>query len=258
MKFQFSRVRLRHAAVAAAWHFLGSFVVAALAAVLVFKFWYPFPYSELSGGRELFFLIILVDVVVGPLLTFVVFDTDKKRAELLRDLCFIVFLQISALSYGLWTVWQARPLLLVAEIDRFKVISKASLDPIVFSKIPNDLLPGLFSGPVTVGIRDPVSEDERKIVLFESALGGRDYAERPEFFLPYDTQTALKSLKRAKPLTAFLERHPDQITAAQKLTANNKADIAQWMYVPVIARQDWIALLNAQGQIQGFLKGDGF
>ena len=258
MNFQFSGIRFHHAAAAAAWHFLGSLIVATFAAFLVFKFWYPFPYSELSGGRELFFLIILVDIIVGPLLTFVVFDIDKKKSELSYDLFFIVLLQIGALSYGLWTVWQARPLLLVSEIDRFKVISKASLDPVVFLNITNDMLPGFFSGPVTVGIRDPVSEDERKTVLFESALGGRDYAERPEFFLPYDTQTALKSLKRAKPLTVFLDQHPDQITAAQKLAANNNADIAQWMYVPVIARQDWVALLNAQGQIQGFLKGDGF
>ena len=36
------------------------------------------------------------------------------------------------------------------------------------------------------------------------------------------------------------------------------ADMAQWLYLPVIARQDWVAVLNNQGQIQGFLRGDGF
>ena len=36
------------------------------------------------------------------------------------------------------------------------------------------------------------------------------------------------------------------------------ADVAQWLYLPVIARQDWVAVLDKQGQIQGFLRGDGF
>jgi hypothetical protein len=36
------------------------------------------------------------------------------------------------------------------------------------------------------------------------------------------------------------------------------ADMAHWLYLPVIARQDWVAVLDKQGQIQGFLRGDGF
>ena len=92
----------------------------------------------------------------------------------------------------------------------------------------------------------------------ESVQGGRDYAERPEFYRPYEGENALKALQRAKPLSVFLQKQPDQVEAAQKLAADKKADITQWMYLPVIARQDWVAVLDRQGQIQGFLKGDGF
>jgi hypothetical protein len=34
--------------------------------------------------------------------------------------------------------------------------------------------------------------------------------------------------------------------------------MAQWLYLPVIARQDCAAVLDKQGRIQGFLRGDGF
>ena len=95
-------------------------------------------------------------------------------------------------------------------------------------------------------------------MLFESVQGGRDYAERPEFYLPYEGEAALKSLKRAKPLSAFLEKYPDQQDAARKLALEKGADLKEWFYLPVIARQDWIAVLDKQGQIQGFLRGDGF
>ena len=111
---------------------------------------------------------------------------------------------------------------------------------------------------MTVAIRFPKDEQERQTVMFESVLGGRDYAERPEFYLPYEGAAALKSLQRAKPLAVFLQKQPDQHDAARKLALEKGADMAQWLYLPVIGRQDWVAVLDRQGQIQGFLRGDGF
>ena len=239
-------------------HFGLSFVIAALAATPVFNLWYPFPYREMSGGRELFILIVAVDMVCGPLLTLVLFDPTKPRAELWRDLGMVVLIQLSALGFGLHTVWQARPLFLVQEIDRFKVIAGPVLDGAVMTTLPVALQPQWWKKPLTVAIREPKDAQERNKVLFESVQGGRDYAERPEFYLPYESEAALKSLKRAKPLATFLQKQPDQQDAARKLALEKGADIAEWFYLPVIARQDWVAVLDKQGQIQGFLPGDGF
>ena len=44
----------------------------------------------------------------------------------------------------------------------------------------------------------------------------------------------------------------------QLLARDEGVDSAQWFYLPVAARQDWVAVLHKQSQIQGFLKGDGF
>ena len=95
-------------------------------------------------------------------------------------------------------------------------------------------------------------------MLFESVQGGRDYAERPEFYLPYEGAAALKALQRAKPLAAFLDKQPSQRSAAADLAASKGLDMAQLVYLPVVGRQDWVAVLDAKAQIQGFLKGDGF
>ena len=239
-------------------HLSLSMLVAALSAALVFGLWYPFPYRELSGGRELFFLVIAVDVVSGPLLTMVLFNPAKLRAELWRDLGLVVLIQLGALSYGLYTVFQARPLFLVQEVDRFKVILKPMLNHTVVDALPVSLTPHWWKGPLTVAIRDPKDAQERKEVMFESVQGGRDYAERPEFYLPYEGEAALNSLKRAKPLRVFLQKQPDQQDAARKLALEKGVDLKEWFYLPVIARQDWVAVLDKQGQIQGFLRGDGF
>lgn len=250
--------RVRAAARAAGVHLLCSLGVALLAASLVFGLWYPFPYRELSGGRELFLLVVAVDVVCGPLLTMVLFNPAKPRVELWRDLGLVALIQLGALGYGLHTVWQARPLFLVLEIDRFKVIAAPDVLAASVAALPAALQPGWTSGPKTVAIREPKDTDERNKVLFESVQGGRDYAERPEFYLPYEGAAALKSLQRAQPLTVFLKKHPTQEDAAKGLAIKTGADLAQWLYLPIVGRQDWVAVLDKQGQIRGFLKGDGF
>ena len=114
---------LRRRARAAGIHLLISLAVAALAAALVFGLWYPGAYRNLSGGRELFLLITTVDVILGPLLTFVVFDLRKGWPHVRRDLAIIGIIQLSALLYGLHTVYVARPVAMVFEVDRFRVIT---------------------------------------------------------------------------------------------------------------------------------------
>ena len=250
--------RIKSAFRPASLHLGACVAVAMLASLPVFGLWYPFPYRELSGGRELFFIIITVDVICGPMLTLVLFNAAKPRNELLRDLGLVVVIQLVALGYGLMTVWQARPLYLVQEIDRFKVVMANDLDATALASLTLELQPRMFKGPQVVAIREPKDSKERDKVLFESVQGGPDYAERPEFYLPYEGAAALKSLLRAKPLAVFLQKRPEQQSSAKALAADKGADVAQWMYLPVVARQDWIAVLDKQGQILGFLKGDGF
>ena len=250
--------RVRAATRAAAVHFLLSLLVALAAAGLVLGLWYPFPYWESSGGKSLFLLLVSVDVVCGPLLTLVLYHPGKRRAELRLDLGLIVLIQLSALAFGLNTVWQARPLFLVQEVDRFKVVMAPDLEDEALESLPVPLKRSWLSGPKIVSLREPADREERNKVLFAALQGGRDYAERPEFYIPYDDAAALKSLARAKPLAVFLQKQPSQQAAAQKLATEKSADLAQWFYLPVVARQDWVAVLDKRGQIQGFLKGDGF
>ena len=250
--------RYRAAAQVAGIHSLCSVLVAFMAASVVFGIWYAYPYRELSGGRELFLLVVAVDLVCGPLLTFVLFNPKKPRKELWMDLSLVALIQLAALGYGLWTVWQARPLYLVHEVDRYKVISALDVNAEELEALPANLKPQFWAGPQTVSIRPPKNAEEHDRVLFEAATGGRDYAERPEFYIPYEGKAAFKSLERAKPLDVFLQKQPDQQEAARKLALEKGVDLKEWFYLPVVARQDWVAVLDKQGQIQCFLRGDGF
>ncbi len=250
--------RLKAAVRVATVHLGLSAVVAAIAAGVVFLLWYPYPYGELAGGRGLFTLIVSVDVVCGPLLTLILFSPKKKVQELLKDLSLVALIQLGALAYGVWIVWNARPLYLVAEVDRFKVISAMALPDNFRKVLPESLVPGLLDGPMTIGVRPPKDIEEKNAVMFEALKGGADYAERPDFYVAYDKATAEKLMKRAKPLKEFLVQYPEESAAANAFAIRSGEPLDGLQYVPVVGRQDWVAVMDKNGVIRGFLKGDGF
>ena len=253
--------RIKAAAKAAGFHLCGSALIAALAAVLVLRIWYPYPYNHLAGGLDLFLIMTGVDVVCGPLLTLVLFNPLKRRRALVTDLSLVALIQLTALVYGLHSVQDARPLFLVHEVDRFRVIAMpdyggvdvsaalATLDPL--------LRPRWYRGPVAVGLREPTIKEHNQ-VLFDSVAGGRDYSQRPEFYIPYDAAYGSKALARAKPLKAFTSHYPATANAAADMLTLRSVALDDASFLPVPYRQAWVAVLDKSGRILGFLPGDGF
>ena len=254
--------RARAAARAALFHFAGSLLVAVLAAALVLRVWFAYPYDLLSGGRNLFLLLVGVDVVCGPLLMLVLFNPAKPRHELFTDMALVVLIQLTALAYGLHTAYVARPLFLVHEVDRFRVITAGDWGDAdvrdAIARLDASLRPQWFKGPVAVGIRDVRNTQERNDVMLESAFGGRDYSQRPEFYVPYDAAYQPKALARAKPLSVFTARYPTMAADATALLGQHGVAVDEALFLPVVHRQDWVAVLDRSAHILGFLPGDGF
>ena len=64
-----------------------------------------------------------MDVVCGPLLTLVLASPRKSRRERWLDFSLIGLIQLAALAYGMHSVWVARPVALVFEVDRLVVVT---------------------------------------------------------------------------------------------------------------------------------------
>ncbi len=251
-------IEWREKFVAAGIHFGLSIAVAALTALLVFGLWYPYPYREISGGRELFLLVVTVDVILGPLLTFIIFSRRKPRAELLRDLAVIAMIQLAALGYGTWTVFVARPVHLVFEIDRFRVVHAVDIDEQLMDKAPPGVEACRYGGPrCWLYVRSRMSKEKFDATI--AALGGADMGARPDLWQSYD-QSRADVLRAAKPVSQLKTRFPAQGAEIDAVLHKAGRKPEATAYLPMVGRSVvWTAFVDATtAEVVGFLPLDSF
>ncbi|HRK39714.1 MAG TPA: hypothetical protein PK347_15150 [Burkholderiaceae bacterium] len=251
--------RFKFASRAMLWHLLVSLCVAALVSLVVFIFWYPAPYASMVGGGLLFAILVGVDVVCGPLLTFVVFNPVKSRRELVIDLGVIAIIQCAALGYGLQTMWHARPVYLAYELDRFYVISPSTLEPQAWAGMPTDVPRPGWTGPHLLATRVAKETDSDYADQLQLSLTGLPPVFRPDRWIPFQQSTTdLKA--RALPMVELYALHPDNrtmIESAEQATGVAKENI-RWLPVQVKDRLDWVVLLDiATPAVKGFLPLSG-
>ncbi len=150
---------------------------------VVFLFWYPGPTFEISGARIPVFVLIGVDLVLGPLLTLIVYKEGKRGLKF--DLAFIASVQLVALLYGAGTLHAERPTYLVFAVDRISLVSHKNID---HSLIQHDALRQKpFRKLINVFARTPVDPEEfnrfMNSVLFENMP---DLDLRAEYWEPWD------------------------------------------------------------------------
>lgn len=249
----------RSRAKAALIHLGGSATVAALAATLVFTLWYPWPYRIVSGGAELFALLVSVDIVLGPLATFAVFDRRKPWAVLRRDLGVIVLLQVAALGYGLHTTFVARPVVLALEGNRFRAVQALAVEESELPQAPPELQSLSLSGPRTVRTMMP-TEGSEKFDAIQLGLAGIDLGMRPKYWRVWDEAGRREALASARPLAALLKRQPSPQPEVDAAVARTGLGVPSLVYLPLLARRtDWVVLLDASdGRIVGFAPLDGY
>ena len=244
-------------ALAAFAHLGLSLAVATVAAALVFFVWYPYPYREISGGRELFFLVVAVDVVLGPLLTFAVFNRNKPLKELKLDLAMIIALQLAALAYGLWTVAVARPVHLVFEYDRFRPIHAIEIEESQLAKAQPQLRQLSWTGPSPLGLRPLVGNE--KIDATMAALAGVHLGLQAQYWQAYELCRA-EVLKTGKPMAELRQRFAAQSALIDDAVRGARRSDAQLLWVPMVSRKEfWTVLVDAQtAQPLAFLPIDSF
>ncbi len=196
-------------------HFCVSIAVVALVFILMWAIVYTPLLFRATGASGVFALLVAVDVVLGPLLTCVVFDRMKRSLRF--DLSVIVVIQLAALSYGTWTLWNARPLYIAALGHRF--------DLVTLPDIPQEIRNPSTPYPLSlkwVGIKPPESQKEKSRVL-EYALGGVDYGHFVEYHAPIESMAA-ELIKEAASISQLKQFNPGEELAIDRWLAKNNLD----------------------------------
>jgi hypothetical protein len=243
---------------AAVFHLLASGSVAVVGALLIFRIWYPPPFDVIAGGRNLFLLLVSVDVVLGPALTFVVASPGKSIKEFRRDLLMIVLLQCAALAYGVLSIAQARPVWVSFEIDRFRVVTASDVDVSQLDEAPPDLRKLPWFGPRLIAATKPTDPNERMRAI-DLALAGFDLSMIPRNWRSYAAQSD-EAWRRARPVVTLFARYPTQRAEAERISASVGEPLDQLRFLPLVSRQsNGVAVMAApDAKIVGYLPVDGF
>lgn len=209
-------------------HLSFSALVALIAVGIVFLLWYPQPLHIAVGVTEIFFIVLGVDVVIGPLLTCVVYKQGKKSLHF--DLATIALLQLVAFGYGMWVVAEGRPTWLVFSADRFDLVQAYQVDQRKQSEAKLEYRSAPWLGPQWVSARAPASADKRQTILFEAMFAGVDVPQRPELYQPLEAEAAAMR-ERAHSLEELV-RYNTQSEVDAALLQWPKANA----YLPMMAR----------------------
>lgn len=165
-------------------HLLLSLVVISGVAAAALLVWFPHGLYRISGLDRLMIVMLCIDVVAGPILTLLVYK--KGKPSLRMDLAIVGLVQAAFLGYGLHTLWQSRPVFLVASDVRFNLVFASEIDPQELAKAPRPEWRRLsWTGPQLVGVLPPDGAQRRKLVEILMTTG-RDQDQLPERYVPFE------------------------------------------------------------------------
>jgi hypothetical protein len=244
--------------VAAGLHFIVSASIAVIAAALIFTYWYPSPFGQMAGGISIFMLLVSVDVAIGPVLTAVVAAPKKSVRELGRDIVLIAVVQAVAFVYGIYAISLGRPVHLAFEVDHFRVLSAANVDPTTLPEAPAELRQLSWSGPTMIGAAKPLGAAEQ-LKAIDLALAGFDISMIPRNWRSYESQSGA-AWNAARPLVNVVIKYPDASASVQALARKSGHAIDDLRFLPIISRQgNWIAVIALpDSSVVGYLPVDGF
>lgn len=214
--------------------FISAFIVS-VSAFIVYSYWYPDLLGYASGVGDIFLILILVDVILGPLITLIVFNLQKK--ELKKDLVVVGCIQFAALFYGLMTMYEARPVFVVFNVGRFDVvyaneIKKDQLGHAVYNEFKS--LP--LWGPEVIAAKLPEDLNKAKEIIMSAVAGGADLQYMPEYYVPYDEMRSLV-VASAKSLSLIGEFNKTREVDVARLIESYASSEVNVGYVPLVGKR---------------------
>lgn len=220
-------------------HLFISLVIALLVMGLVFFIWYPSLLSQAVGVTHIFLMLLAIDVIIGPVLGFMVYKEGKKTLKM--DLSIIILLQALALGYGVYSIFEGRPAWLAYNVDRFELVRNNEIITDHIEQAQPQYQHPSWLKPQIVAVEFAQDHQTRQNEMFAEVLGGISIAQRPERYVPF-SQAKTQLQQRAQPLST-LKQLNDPATVDQILKQYPEATA----WVPLKASAvDMVVLVNPE------------
>ena len=221
-------------------HLLISAAIAAAALFLTLRVWYPPPLFTAEGGSELLFIMVAVDVVIGPLITLIIFKPGKSGLRF--DLTVIALVQASALVYGVHVMFVARPVYIVLVDNQFETVRANDLDPANVAQAPAAFQSVPHTGPVFVAVDLPKDIKILREIIAQTQKSGDVVQHLPRYYVPYSGYK-VEALPKSRPLEVL--QQDDKILAARidKAIADTRRKASDLKFFPLQTRTGWGAVL---------------
>jgi len=210
-------------------HLTISATIVSVALTVVFFVWYPHPYFEILGAWNVVRILVGVDLILGPILTLILYRPGKRYV--LFDLGFIAVVQLVALVYGMVTIHSERPLYTVFTVDRFAVLGKRDVDP---TQVPAEIestRPNV--GPLLAIAKLPEDTQELEDLMFDLLNGAKDIEFRPELWHAYAPRLS-DVVNRARPIDDLTEAGEDVAAWVARLPSKLALPASQLGFLPVV------------------------
>jgi len=241
---------------AAGTHLLISATLSAMVICLLLFGWYPLPFFWALGGPMLLALIVGIDVVMGPVMTMILFNPKKSRRALTIDLSLIAIVQISALCYGLYSGYIGRLAFVVFDGQQFQMAEAAEVagNFLNAAKLPQYQKPRLI-GYETAALAIPSDEKTQSDLAFYKAMGVGPHL-MPNYYAPLAEAQA--QLKQAAIPAQLLQQHAALYAQINMLLRERHLQWQQVAVLPVNVRvATYTAVVDTQsGTLLKVLRAD--
>ena len=157
-------------------HLLISVIVILIFYWYVTHYWYPGSLFKLEKTWEALNILIPVDAILGPILTFVLFVPKKKHLKV--DLSLVAFFQIAALMFGATVIHSQRPVIITFDVKEFQIILASE---IIRENLPRQYFPQKSQENIRMVYALPPQNEKEVAHYFLNAIS---YQKEPARFRP--------------------------------------------------------------------------
>lgn len=217
-------------------HFAISFVIFLILLYFILVQWYPEPLFSTDGGWRVIRIIIGVDLILGPLLTLIVFKSGKPGLKF--DLTMIALVQVLALSWGVWNTYNERPAAIIYTLDSFTPVPAYQLleQGITTEKLKQ------FGDDWPILIYLDIPKEKISEMISEAMRTGKPLYLLTKYYTKFSKEQAKVLKENSMDLEQYVEDKPELKKRYQQALFSNSTKM-NTSYLALHSREKWVTII---------------